>query len=100
MDENGTNGTATGSKYVDGNELLQRIVTREGVFGGKPVIRGYRIAVEHILGYLAAGTSVEELLNDFDFLEPDDIRACFEYAYRAVAGERFEPIELHETVSR
>ena len=43
-------------------ELLNRITFKPSIFGGKPIIRGLRIAVEHILGMLAAGSTVEELL--------------------------------------
>ena len=65
---------------------------------GKPIIRSMRIAVEHILGMLAAGSTVEELLNGYPFLEKDDIQACLIYAHRMVAHERIEP--LMTTVKR
>ena len=42
-------------------ELLQRITVRADVFGGKPIIRDLRIAVEHVLGMLAAGESTESI---------------------------------------
>ncbi|GFP20275.1 hypothetical protein HKBW3S03_01777, partial [Candidatus Hakubella thermalkaliphila] len=54
-------------------ELLKRITVNPNIFGGKPIIRGRRIAVEHILGMLAAGSTVEELLEGYPFLEPEDI---------------------------
>ena len=43
-------------------ELLERITVRADVFGGKPIIRDMRIAVEHVLGMLAAGESKESIL--------------------------------------
>jgi len=58
------------------NPLLSRITTNPAIFGGKPIIRGQRFAVEHLLGYLDAGTSEAELLAQFPFLEPDDIVAA------------------------
>ncbi len=61
-------------------ELLQRITARPGVFGGKPIIRDLRIAVEHVLGMLAAGDSAETILREYPILEPQDIRACTAYA--------------------
>jgi len=77
--------------------LLERITVNPGVFGGKPVIRGMRLAVEHVLGMLAAGMTAEEILHQYDFVEPEDIRACIVYAHRAVAGECvFESIVVHE----
>lgn len=60
--------------------LLSRITSDPAIFGGKPVIRGQRFAVEHLLGYLGAGVSEAELLAQFPFLEPDDIEAARAYA--------------------
>ncbi|MDE0147021.1 MAG: DUF433 domain-containing protein [Rhodospirillaceae bacterium] len=68
-------------------ELLGRIAVCAGIFGGKPVIRGMRIAVEHVLGMLAAGDSTETILQEFPDLDADDIRACLLFAHRSVAGE-------------
>jgi uncharacterized protein (DUF433 family) len=73
------------------DELLQRITYNPDILGGKPTIRGRRLAVEHVLGMLAAGDSPELLLEGYDWLEREDILACLAYAYRAVAGERFAP---------
>ncbi len=73
-------------------ELLKRITVNPQIFGGKPIIRGHRLAVEHVVGMLAAGSSEEEILAGYDWLEPDDIRACLVYATRAVAHERVEPL--------
>ncbi|MFZ3122206.1 MAG: DUF433 domain-containing protein [Thermodesulfovibrionales bacterium] len=72
-------------------ELLKRITFNPAIFGGKPIIRGMRIAVEHILGMLAAGSTAEELLDGYPFLEKEDIQACLGYAHRIVAHERIEP---------
>ena len=69
------------------NELLSRITVREDVFGGKPIIRNMRIAVEHILAMLAAGDTPETILQQYQFLVNEDILACLEYAHRSVAGE-------------
>ena len=77
---------------MEEEELLKRIVVRPDVFGGKPIIRGRRLAVEHILGMLAAGDTPETLLEGYEWLEAEDIRACLLYAYRIVAGERVQPL--------
>ena len=69
------------------SELLQRITMRPAVFGGKPIIRDMRIAVEHILANLAAGETVENLLKEYPFLEMEDIQACLLFAHRSLAGE-------------
>jgi uncharacterized protein (DUF433 family) len=71
-------------------ELLERITINPAIFGGKPIIRGRRIAVEHILGMLAAGDSPEDIIDFYPFLEKKDIQACLVYAYRLVGGERVE----------
>lgn len=65
------------------NPLLARITSDPAIFGGKPIIRGQRFAVEHLLGYLSAGATAAELLAEFPFLERDDIvaaRLCAECA--------------------
>ena len=69
-------------------ELLQRITVRPEIFGGKPIIRDMRIAVEHVLGKLAAGDTAETILGEHPFLEPEDIQACLLLAYRSIAGEQ------------
>jgi uncharacterized protein (DUF433 family) len=75
---------------MDENKLLKRIVVNPKIFNGKPIIRGRRIAVEHVLGMLAAGDTPETILSGYPFLEPDDIRACLVYANRLVSHERVE----------
>lgn len=69
-------------------ELLARITVRPSVFGGKPLIRDMRIAVEHVLGMLAAGDSAETILSEYPDLTPEDIQACLLFAHRSVAGDR------------
>ena len=69
-------------------ELLDRITLRPDVFGGKPIVRDMRIAVEHVLGMLAAGDTAQMILQEYPFLEPEDIRACLVFAHRSVAGEQ------------
>jgi len=68
--------------------VLGRITVDPTIFGGKPIIRGMRFAVEHVLGMLAAGDSPEKVLDEFPFLERADIQACLAYAHRSVAGEQ------------
>lgn len=77
---------------TDDSVLLNRITVNPNIFGGKPIIRGRRLAVEHVLGMLAAGDSEETILEGYPWLEPDDIRACLVYAKRMVAHERVEPL--------
>jgi len=73
------------------DQLLKRITVDPTIFGGKPIIRGRRLAVEHVLAMLAAGDDSQTLLTEYPWLEPDDIRACLAYAYRIVGHERVDP---------
>lgn len=77
------------------DELLDRVTVDPGIFGGKPIIRGMRIAVEHVLGMLAAGETPEKLLQEYSFLEAADILACLAYAHRSLAGE-----QVHDRIAR
>jgi uncharacterized protein (DUF433 family) len=77
---------------MDEQALLERITINPEIFGGKPIIRGRRLAVEHILGMLAAGDNAETILQGYPWLEPEDIQACLVYARRLVAHERVEPL--------
>jgi len=59
----------------------QEIITIEpGKRGGRPTIRGMRIAVADVLGWLAAGMTHEEIFGDYPELTEEDIRACLAYA--------------------
>jgi uncharacterized protein (DUF433 family) len=59
----------------------QRVITIEpGKRGGRPCVRGLRIAVADVLGWLAAGMSHEEILAAYPELTEEDIRACLAYA--------------------
>jgi uncharacterized protein (DUF433 family) len=76
-------------------EVLKRITVDPAIFGGKPNVRGLRIAVEHVLGMLAAGDTPEKLLAEYPFLEPADIQACIAYAHRSLSGE-----QIHDRIAR
>ena len=62
--------------------LLDRITITPGLCGGRPCIRGMRIRVTDILELLASGASPEEILQDYPYLERDDILAALSYAAR------------------
>ena len=74
------------------DRLLQRITVNPEIFGGKPIIRGRRLAVEHVLGMLAAGDDMDTIVEGYPWLERDDILACLAYAHRLVEHERVEPL--------
>jgi uncharacterized protein (DUF433 family) len=59
----------------------KNIITIEpGKRGGKPCIRGMRITVSDILGWLASGMSVNEIIDDYDELTSNDVYAALSYA--------------------
>ena len=84
----GTDSIAYGDQGMSESDLLPRIAIDLRIFGGKPIIRGRRLAVEHVLGMLAAGDTTQTLLDAYPWLEPDDVRACLLYARKVVGEER------------
>jgi len=63
---------------------MDRITFNPKQCGGRPCIRGMRIRVKDVLDLLAAGVAEPEILKDFPYLQPEDIRACLEYAAQEV----------------
>ncbi len=63
-------------------KLLERITIEPDKCGGRPCVRGYRMRVADILELLAAGASHQEILEDYPFLEAEDIIAVITYAAR------------------
>lgn len=79
-------------------ELLDRITYNPEIFGGKAIIRGRRLAVEHVLEMMAAGSTPEVLVAEYGWLQLEDIQACLLYAARIVGNEYFEPALAGEAV--
>jgi uncharacterized protein (DUF433 family) len=73
-------------------DLIERIVVNPKVMGGKPIIKGTRITVEHMLKLLAQGLSYEEILKDYPHLTKDDITAVLLYAAKVASEEEVYPI--------
>ena len=71
---------------------FQRITINPEVCTGKPCIRGMRFPVTTLLGYLAGGMTVEQLLLEFPFLEKEDISQAFAFAALAM-DEPYIPLE-------
>ncbi len=61
-------------------DYQERIVTDPGILVGKPTIKGTRISVELVLGYLAHTPNFDELFADYPRLTMEDVQACFGYA--------------------
>jgi len=70
--------------------LSERIVLDPAVCHGKPVVRDTRILVANVVGAVAAGEAMPEILRDYPSLTEPDIRACLEFAGRLTAMEGIE----------
>ena len=73
-------------------KLLKHIVLDPDVMTGKPVIRGTRLTVQFILGLLAHGASVEDILDEYKGLTEDDIKACLLFATQSLENTTFMPL--------
>ncbi len=73
-------------------ELIERISLDPKVMGGKPVIKGTRLTVEFILGLLAHGATSVEILEEYDGLTAEDLRACFLFATKSLSETDFMPL--------
>lgn len=75
-------------------ELLERIVVDPKVMVGKPVIKGTRVPVEHVLTLMAQGLTVEEILKDYPHLMRDDVAAVLLYAAKVTGREEVYPVTV------
>jgi uncharacterized protein (DUF433 family) len=73
---------------------MDRIIANPKILGGKPVIKGTRIAVEFILELLASGVGESEILQDYPHLSKDDISACLRYAAKSLKNEIYLDLEV------
>jgi uncharacterized protein (DUF433 family) len=72
--------------------MNDRITMNPDVLGGKPVIRGTRLSVEFIVGLLAQGWSVDDVLKEYNHLASQDVQACLAYAHQLLADEKLYPV--------
>jgi len=73
-------------------QLLSRITIDPKVMIGKPVIKGTRLTVEYMLNLLAHGATVDEILEEYDGLTPEDVQACLLFASRSLEDTAFMPL--------
>ena len=76
------------------DELLKRISVSPKVMVGKPVIHGTRLTVEFILGLLAQGETIENILAEYPGLAKEDIQACLLFASRSLQDVDFMPLSV------
>ena len=69
-----------------------RIIVDPQVLVGKPIVRGTRLSVEFIVGLVAEGWTISQLLQNYPRLTEEDVRACFAYAQERLAMERVYPL--------
>ena len=74
------------------SELMSRITVNPKVMVGKPTIRGTRLTVEHVLKALSRQLSLEELREEYPFLEAEDVSACLLYAAQRIEEEKIYPV--------
>jgi uncharacterized protein (DUF433 family) len=72
--------------------LLARITIDPSICHGKPCIRGLRYPVEMLLELLSPGMTPDEILADYEDLEPDDLRAAIAFAARLARTRRLLPV--------
>jgi len=73
-------------------QMLEKIVINPKVKVGKPVIKGTRLTVEYIIGLLAQGSTVNEILQEYDGLTPEDIQACLLFVTKSLESTIFVPL--------
>lgn len=66
----------------------ERIVIDPNILVGKPTVKGTRIAVEFVIDLLGRGWTAEQILQEYDHLQPEDIQACLAYASEVLQSER------------
>jgi uncharacterized protein (DUF433 family) len=81
-------------------QLLERISCDARVMAGKPLIRGTRLTVEYILNLLAHGATVDEILDEYEGLTPEDIRACWLFASQSLSSTAFMPLVVESAGRR
>lgn len=71
--------------------MQSRITLDPAVLAGKPVVRGTRLSVDFVIGLMADGWTVDEMLRNYPGLTHEDIRACLAYARDQLRAERVFP---------
>ncbi len=70
----------------------ERIEINTEILSGKPIVKGTRIAVEHIIDLLASGWSQTDIIANYPGITQEDIRACLAYASASLHAEKVFPL--------
>jgi uncharacterized protein (DUF433 family) len=73
--------------------MSERIVINPEICNGRPVVRGTRITAQTVLEFLAAGDSVDDVLEEYPTFKRADVQACLDYAAR-VMGNHFSVVQV------
>lgn len=73
-------------------ELLNRITVDPQIMIGKPIIKGTRLTIDYILNLLAYGSTIEDILAEYEGLTRDDIQACLLFASKTLENTEFMPL--------
>jgi uncharacterized protein (DUF433 family) len=76
------------------SELLERIVMDPSVKVGKPVIRGTRLTVDYVLNRLGHGSTIDELVDEYEGLTPEDFQSCLIFASKTISETDFVPLTV------
>ncbi len=72
----------------------KRIIVDPEILVGKPVIKGTRISVEFIVDLLAGGWTIDQILEEYDHLTQENIKACLAYASDILKSEQVYPLKM------
>lgn len=78
---------------MNNNTLLNRIIINPKMNPGKPVIKGTRLTVQHILELLAQGMTISDIINEYKNVTKEDILACLFFATQAL-DNTFLPLNI------
>lgn len=74
------------------NPLINRIVIDPEILAGKPIVKGTRLSVQYILGLMASGADIKEILMEYPGLTHEDILACLLFASTTLDNNTFVPL--------
>lgn len=77
---------------MDDRTLLDRISVNPKVMMGKPVIKGTRLTVEFIVNLMAHGSTIDDIIAEYEGLKPEDIQACLLFAGESLSKAEFMPL--------
>ncbi len=82
---------------MDRKSLLRRVVADPRIMVGKPVIKGTRLTVQYVLGLMAHGSTIDDILAEYEGLTREDVLACLLFATETLANTTFAPLAGEST---